>query len=74
MNFKYRPTKKNHSKLSKNEPVRMCIEGCGIEKRGGETRNFKKGVGGGVAKLGQEVGALKRGAGTPYELWLIFAF
>ena len=38
------------------------LEGDGTEKRGGETKIFKGGGGG--CKLGQGVGALKRGTGT----------
>ena len=44
------------------------VQGCGTEKKGGETKIFKKGGG---SKLGQGVGALKKGGGwnplTNYE-------
>ena len=44
------------------ETISNTLQGGGTEKRGGETKNFKRGD-----KLGQGVGALKGGggAGTP---------
>ena len=42
------------------------LEGDGTEKRGGETKLFKGGGGGGC-KLSQGVGALKRGTGTSFR-------
>ena len=44
------------------------LKSGGTEKRGGETKIFKKG-----GKLGQGVGPLKRGwLEPPYELWDVF--
>ena len=50
------------------ETVWNTLKESGIEKRGGETKILKRMRGG---ELGQEVGALKKGAGTPYKLWSI---
>ena len=46
-----------------------CVKGGGIEKRGGETKNLKR-----KGKLGQGMGALKRGggAGTPLRTMVHF--
>ena len=46
------------------------LKGSRTEKRGGETKILKRGD-----KLGQGVGALKRGElEPPYELWITIAF
>ena len=52
------------------ETVYNSLKGDGTEKRGGETKILKRGN-----KLGQGVGALKRGGlESPYELWLNAGF
>ena len=44
--------------------VYNSLEGGGTEKRGGDTKNFKKG-----GQVGSRGGCLKKvGAGTPYQL------
>ena len=48
--------------------VLNTLKGGGAEKRGGEIKILKSG---GRGKVGQGVGALKRGAGTPLQTMFI---